>query len=105
MTTDLFRMKRPPETRAVTIRTMPMRKMMFRVPIQEIRRNPVAKVPIMAPRVEKAYILPITLPALLRLCRVSLTTTGEMVPRIQPGMKKIIAVTVKMRHIREKGNR
>jgi hypothetical protein len=36
------------------MRIRAMSKRMFRVPIQEIRKNPVAKVPRMDPKVEKA---------------------------------------------------
>ena len=49
---------KPPEaeSKAARIRITPMVKMMFLVPIQEISRNPVAKVPTMAPRVEEKYL-------------------------------------------------
>jgi hypothetical protein len=36
------------------MRIAPIEKRMWRVPIHEIRKNPVAKVPRMEPRVEKA---------------------------------------------------
>ena len=35
----------------------------------------------------------------------SLTTTGEIMPRIVLGMKKIMVVTMRMRSIREVGKR
>ncbi len=46
--------KAPPKKGEETIRIRDMRRRMFRVPIQEIRKKPVAKVPRIDPRVEKA---------------------------------------------------
>jgi hypothetical protein len=65
-----------------------------------MRKNPVANVPRMEPRVEKAYIFPTTLPVFARLLRVNLTTTGEIIPRRQEGMKKMIVVTRRIRIIK-----
>jgi len=47
-------MNRPPNRKADTISTAPIASSRLRVPIQEIRKNPVAKVPMMEPSVEKA---------------------------------------------------
>ena len=44
-----------------------------------------------------------TFPVRSRFWSVSLTTTGEIVPRMHPGMKKMIVVTVKIRHMSENG--
>src|SRR4030042_5659823 len=65
-----------------------------------MRKKPVANVPRMDPRVENAYIFPTTLPVLSRLFRVSLTTTGEIIPRRQEGTKKMIVVIRRIRSIR-----
>ena len=77
-----------------------MVKSRFLVPIHEMRKKPVVKVPRMEPRVEKAYIFPTTLPVFSRLLSVSLTTTGETIPRKQDGMKKMMAVIKRIRTIR-----
>ena len=53
--TAAFRFRNsPPNTKADTIRMAPMVSRRLRVPIQEMRKKPVAKVPMMEPSVEKA---------------------------------------------------
>ena len=100
-----FLLKNPPERREVTIRTMPMTKMMFLVLSHEMRRKPVAKVPMMAPRVEKSVNLSDDIARLVKALQGEPHDNGGDGAEIQPGMKKIMAVMVKIRHMREKGKR
>jgi len=61
-----------------------------------MRKKPVANVPRMEPRVEKAYILPTVLPVRSRFWSASLTTVGEIIPRRQEGRKKTMAVMMRI---------
>ncbi len=45
------------------IKIPPISKMMFLFPMKEMRKNPAMNVPMIAPKVEKAYIFPIIPPA------------------------------------------
>ena len=51
---SLLRERKPPKIRPERMSMMPIVMRIWRVPIHETRKNPVAKVPRMEPRVEKA---------------------------------------------------
>ena len=78
---------------------MPTPSTIMRVPKTWISTKPVAKVPTMLPSVESAYTLPTRPPLCSRSCSVSLITTGEIMPRIRAGGRKIRVVMTTMRRI------
>ena len=49
-----FDLKSEPNSTAESINTIPIVRIMLLVPIQEIRKNPVTNVPMIAPKVENA---------------------------------------------------
>ena len=61
---------------------------MVRVPHHWISTKPVRKVPRILPAVERAYILPTTLPVCSRSFSSSLITTGVTIPRMMLGAMK-----------------
>ena len=78
---------------------MPTPSTIRRVPASWTSTKPVANVPTMLPSVESAYTLPTRPPLWARSRRVSLITTGETMPRMKLGGKKISVVMTTMRRM------